>query len=103
MVRRDAAIIISAVLLATASLISDKVWIGAAQARRTYSLVCIHHNLMLGSLLHSVEVVVNHILTEVVLAEWLNITHIAALYSGVAVLIHKRVGLLHMALVVANR
>ena len=66
-VRCDTGIGICKVLLTTARLVTDKVWIGATQARRTDSLVTINHNIMLGSLLHGIEVVVYHKLAEVVL------------------------------------
>ncbi len=66
-------------------------------------LVGIDGDLMLSSLLDSVEVVVHHALTVVVLTAGDDVAYIAALDSGVAVVNHELVCLLHVALVVRDR
>ena len=66
-------------------------------------LVGIDGDLMLSSLLDSVEVVVHHALTVVVLTAGDDVAYIATLDSGVAVVDHELVGLLHVTLVVRDR
>ena len=58
---------------------------------------------MLSSLLDSVEVVVHHTLAVVVLTARDDVAYIATLDSGVAVVDHELVGLLHVTLVVRDR
>ena len=60
----------------------------------------IHHDVMLGSLLDDVQVVVVHRLRIVVVAAWDDVAHIARLHGIVAVFVHQFVGLLDMTLVV---
>ena len=66
-------------------------------------LVGIDGDLVLSSFLDSVEVVVDHTLTVVVLTTWDDVAHIAALDGGVAIVDHELVRLIHMALVVPDR
>ena len=66
-------------------------------------LVGIDGDLVLSSFLDSVEVVVDHTLTVVVLTTWDDVAHVAALDGGVAIVDHELVGLIHMALVVPDR
>ena len=91
------------ILLTTCRLLRDEVGIGTAETRHMDGLVGIDGDLMLSSLLDSVEVVVHHALTVVVLTARDDVAYIATLDSGVAVIDHELVGLLHVALVVRDR
>ena len=62
----------------------------------------IDHDVMLGGLGHCIKVMVDHPLTIMAFAKRLYITDIARLDSIVAVLVHERVGGLHVTLVVAH-
>ena len=44
----------------TSTLVADKVGIGSAETCRTRGLVGVHHDVMLGGLLHDIEVMVVH-------------------------------------------
>ena len=90
------------VLSAACCLIANEVGPGTTKACRTYGLVGIDHNMMLGSLLDAIEVVVHHPLTIMILPPGDDIAHIATFHGSVAILIHQLVGSLQMALVVAS-
>ena len=60
----------------------------------------IDHDMMLGSLLDDIEIVVVHRLRIVMVATWDDITHIARLHCIVAILVHQFEGFFDMALVV---
>ena len=66
-------------------------------------LVGIDGDLVLSSFLDSVEVVVDHTLTVVVLTTWDDVAHVAALDGRVAIVDHELVRLIHMTLVVPDR
>ena len=91
------------ILLTTCRLLRDEVRIGTAETRHVDGLVGIDGDLMLSSLLDGVEVVVHHALAVVMLTTGDDVAYVAALDSGVAVVSHKLVRLLHMALVVRDR
>ena len=91
------------ILLTTCRLLRDEVRIGTAETRHVDGLVSIDGDLMLSSLLDSVEVVVHHALTVVVLTAGDDVAYVAALDSGVAVVSHELVRLLHVPLIVRDR
>ena len=53
----------------------------------------IDHDMVLGSLGHGIEVVVDHPLSVVVLTAGDDVAHVAALHGVVAILLHELVGL----------
>ena len=63
----------------------------------------IYNNLMLGSLLDCVEIVVVHPLTVVILSTRDNIANITTLKRCVSILIHQLISSVHVTLIVANR
>ena len=85
------------------TLIAHHVGIGTAESGRSYRLMCIDHDMVLGSLLDAIEVVVVHRLREMVVATRDDITHIPALHCIVAIMVHQAVGLFHVALIVLSR
>ena len=91
------------VLRAAGRLIADEVRIGTAETRRTRGLVGVDHDMMLGSLLHDIEVVVVHRLRVVMVATWDDVAYVAGLYGIVAVFVHQLESLFHVALVVLRR
>ena len=60
----------------------------------------VHHDMVLGGLLHHIQVVVVHRLRIVVVASWDDISHIARLDGIVAIAVHQLEGFLHVALIV---
>ena len=88
------------VLGSSGALVSDKIGICAANARRTYCLVGINCNLVLGCLLDTIQVVVVEWLAIVVFAIGDDVAYISALHAGIAPLVHQFVGLLQMAFVI---
>ena len=90
------------ILLPTCRLLCDEVGVGTAKTGHVDRLVCIDRDLVLSSLLDSVEVVVDHALAVVVLSTGDDIAYVATLDSGVAVVGHELVGLLHVTLVVSD-
>ena len=75
------------ILRATCRLVAHQIRISATDTRRTGSLVGIDHDMVLGSLLHDIEIVVVHRLRIVVIATWDDVAHIARLHSIVAVFV----------------
>ena len=63
----------------------------------------VHHDVVLGSLLDAVEIMVVGRLRVVIVATGNDVAHIATLHGVVAVLVHKTICLLEMALVVEGR
>ena len=59
--------------------------------------------MMLGSLGHTVEVMVVHPLAVMMLPSRDDIAHIAALHGVVAILVHQAVGLVEVSLIIAHR
>ena len=91
-------------VFSTASrFITDKVRICTAQACRTYCLVSINHNLVIGCLFNGIKIVIIHPLSVVVLTARNDIAYITALHSIVTVVYHELVSLVHMTFVVAYR
>ena len=90
------------ILRPTCALVADEIGVGAAQTRRTRCLVGIDHDMVLGSLGDTIEVVVVHPLSVVMLATRNDIAHITTLHGIVAVFIHQVVGRMEMSLVVAH-
>ena len=91
------------ILRAAGRFVADQVGVGAAESRGTYRLMGIDHDVMLGGLGHGVEIMVVHPLAVMMLAARDDVADITRLHGIVAVLVHKLVGLLHMALVIAHR
>ena len=91
------------VLGATRRLIAYQVGIGAAKSRRTYSLMGIDHNLIFGSFLHGIQIMIIHPLAIVIFSTRNDVAHIATLHGIVSVVHHKLVSLVHVAFVVAHR
>ena len=94
---------VTAEFRAHCTFISNHIWPGAAKARRTHSLMGIHHNVVLCSLHHGIVIMIDKRLAVVVLSVRDDVSDIAALHCIVAVLVHKVVGSLHMALIVHSR
>ncbi len=92
-----------AVLGAHGALVAHEVGIGAGKTGGTHCLVAVNHDVVLGSLLHGIEVMVHHALAVVRLALGQNVAHIATLHGIVAVLIHEGVGGVHVCLIVGRR
>ena len=63
----------------------------------------VHHDVVLGSLLDAVEIMVVGRLRVVIVATGNDVAHISALHSVIAILVHEAVGLLQMALIVDRR
>ena len=82
---------------------TDEVRIGAAKTGRTYHLVSVDHDLVLGSLLDHMHIVVDEGLAVVVLSDREDVAYISALDGVVAIFVHKVEGLVEMTLVVAYR
>ncbi len=85
------------------TLVAYKIRVCTGKTRRTNSLMRIDHDLMVGSLTDSPQVVVNRILVIVILTLGKNITHISALHRIIAITIHQIIGLIHPALIVRYR
>ena len=62
----------------------------------------IDHDVVLGCLLHGIEVVVVHRLAVVEVATWNYITHISAFHGIVAVVVHELISFLHVSLIIGN-
>ena len=91
-------------ILRTASrLATHQVGIRAAESRRARRLVRVHHDVVLGSLLDDVQIVVVHRLRVVMVAAGYDVAHIARLHGIVAIFVHQLVGLLDVPLVVLCR
>ena len=91
------------IFCAARSLVTDEVRPCSAQTRRAHGLVGIDHDVVLGSLLDGIEVMVVHPLSVVMLSARDDVAHITALHSSVAIAVHQVVGSLHVALVVTDR
>jgi hypothetical protein len=89
------------ILCSACSLCTDEVRICTAETGRTYHLMTVEHDLMLGSLLHHVHVVVDERLAGVVLADRKDIADITALDSVVSVFVHELESLVEVAIIVA--
>ena len=63
----------------------------------------IDHDMVFGSLGHTVEVVIVHPLAKVMFSAWDDVAYIPALYGIVAILFHQFIGLIEMTLIIANR
>ena len=92
----------SLVLRASGALVAYQVGIGAAKARGTGCLVGVDHDVVLGGLLHGIEIVVVHGLRVVMVAAGNDVSHVTGLHGVVAVIIHQLVGLLHPSLIVGD-
>ncbi len=89
------------VLGTSCRFVGNQVGPSTGNSRRTNRLVCIDHQLVLGSLFQSILVVIDQPLAVVVFSARKDIPHIAAFHGWIPVLIHKLVSLIHVALVVA--
>ena len=92
----------SLVLRAAGALVAYQVGIGAAKACGTGCLVGVDHDVMLGGLLHGIEIVVVHGLRVVMVAAGDDVSHVTGFHGVVAVIIHQLVGLLHPSLIVGD-
>ena len=93
-----------ALILRTAcTLVANQVGPGAADAGGAGSFVGVDHDVVVGSLLDAVLVVVVHPLAVVVFAARHDVAHVAALHGGIAVVYHELVCLVQVAFVVACR
>ena len=63
----------------------------------------VDHDLVLGSLLDGIQVVVVERLAVMMLATGQHVAYVSALYGVVAILVHQIVGILHAALIIARR
>ena len=90
------------ILGAAGAFVTHQVGVGAAQARGSGGLVRIHHDMVLGGLFHSMQVMVVHILAVVMLATRNDVAHIAGLHSIVTIFVHQLVGIFHIALIVGD-
>ena len=88
------------ILGASCTLVADEVRIGATETCRTYGLVSIDHDVMTGSFLDAVEIVVVHRLRIVVVTARDDVTDVAALHGIVTVAVHQVVSILKVALVI---
>ena len=91
------------VLCAARTLVGDEVGVGSAQTGGACGLVGVDHDVVVGGLLHGIEVVVVQPLAVVVLSAGDDVAHIAALDGVVAVVDHEAVGGIEMSLIVAHR
>ena len=91
------------VLCAARTLVADEVGVGSAQTGGACGLVGVDHDVVVGGLLHGIEVVVVQPLAVVVLSAGDDVAHIAALDGVVAVVDHEAVGGIEMSLIVAHR
>ena len=76
------------ILCATGGLVANKVRPSTTEASGAYGFMGIYHDMVLGSLLDAVEIVVYHPLTVMELTTRDDFTHIAALHSRIAVFVH---------------
>ena len=90
----------SLILSSFGGFVAYHVRVGAAQARRTDSLMRIDHDMMLGRLADGVLVMIVHVLAIVVLAARENLAHVTGLDRVIAVLVHEVVGGIHVTLVI---
>ena len=91
------------ILSAACRLVAYEVRIGAAESGGAHSLVGIDHDMVFSCFGDAVQVVVVHPLSVVVFTTWYDIAHISALHRVVAVFVHKVVGCIEVAFVVAHR
>ena len=91
------------IFLPTCRFLCDEVGVGTAKTCHVDRLVCVDRDLVLSSLLDSVEVVIDHALAVVVLSSGDDVAYVATLDGGVAVIDHELVGLLHVTLIVCDR
>ena len=63
----------------------------------------IHHDMVLGGLGHTIQIVVVHPLAVVMFATRQDIAHISALYRVVSILVHKMICRFEMTLIIAHR
>jgi hypothetical protein len=80
------------ILCTTSRLIAYQVRISAAKTCRACCLMSIDHDMMLGSLCHTIEIVIVQPLTIVMLTTRNDIAYIATLYRIVTILIHQVIG-----------
>ena len=89
------------ILSAASTLVANKVRPGATDAGGTSGFVSINHNMIVGSFLDGILIVVVNPLAVVVFATRDDVSHISAFHCLVAVCVHKCVCRIHMSLIVA--
>jgi hypothetical protein len=91
------------ILSSSRRLVAYEVRIGAAETCRAYGLMSIDHDLMLGSLLQCIKIMIDERLAVVVLAYRKDISYISALDGVIAILVHELESLIDMTLVITYR
>ena len=87
----------------TGRFITNQIRICTAQSSRANSLVCIHHNFMIRSFLHRIQIMIIQPLTVVVFTTWDDIANISTLHRIVTVIFHKLISFIHMTFIVTHR
>ncbi len=88
------------ILRATRALVANPVWPRARYSGGSCGLVGIDHDVVLRRLGDTAQVVVVHLLREMVVATRYDVAHIATLHGIIAILVHEIVGILHVTLIV---
>ena len=91
------------VLSTACRLIAYHIWPGTANSRRTGRLMGIDHDVMLGSLLNHIEVVIVHGLRVVMVATGDDVAYVTRLHGIVAILVHQFKGILEVTFIVLCR
>ena len=88
------------ILCSACRLVADEIGPCAAKSGRTCRLMSVHHDVVLGSLLDAVEIVVVGGLRVMVVASRNDVAHVAALHGIIAILVHQRICCFEMTLIV---
>ena len=90
------------ILGAACTLVAYEVGIGAAKTSGAHCLMSVDHDMMLGSLLDDMHIVVVHRLRVVVVATRDDISHISSLHCIITILVHEVEGSIEMTLIVLS-
>ena len=88
------------ILSATRALVADPVWPCACDTRGTCCLMRVDHDVVLCGLGDATQVVVVHLLREMIVATRYDVAHVTALHGIVAILVHEIVSVLKVTLIV---
>src|SRR5688572_18735411 len=91
------------VFCSSCRFITDQVRISAGNTSRTHGLMSVHHDLVFSRFFNSILVMIVDPLAVMVFTTGKDVAYITALYSIIAVFLHKLISCIHMALIVPYR